>query len=153
MIKILVNLFQEFTVFDIANNGNIASNEIVFSHETPDTTAPTLTLSLTNEDADNNAYKITIVASEAIKNLSDKHITVSNGSVTTSVANQGSNTYVFTIAAVEDGNVTVSFLADTVFDTANNGNIASNEIVLSSIILSSQDNELLEVSIYPNPTR
>ena len=47
------------------------SRGTVITLELNDAEAPTLTLSLTNKDAANNAYEITIIASEEITNLSD----------------------------------------------------------------------------------
>ena len=117
-------------VMDIADNGNTASNVL---RVTFDSAAPSPTLSTDADSPTNSAFTVTVDFGEPIDpatfTLDDVSVT---GGTTSNLVNSSANqNFTFTLTPGTDGLVTAEIPADRVMDIADNGNTASNVLLVT----------------------
>ncbi len=111
---------------DGAGNANVASNTLSVTFDgTPDTTAPTVSLSTANTSV-SGVFDVSIAFSESVTGLELSDISVINGTAA-GLTGSGSN-YAVTVSPASVGTVTVSIDNSAVQDAAGNTNIASNSL-------------------------
>lgn len=110
---------------DAAQNPNSASNQLSM---TADITSPTVALT-TPSTTTNGPFTVTATFSEEVTGFVLGSVNVSGGT-TTNLAGSG-NTYTFTVTPTTSGTVTVDVAANAAQDSAQRGNLASNELTVS----------------------
>ena len=119
------------SVTDPADNGNTASNMLLVTF---DSTEPSPTLS-TDADSPTNAASVTVTVDfgepidPATFTLGD--ISAGGGTASNLAHSSANQNFAFTITPSADGNVTASIPAGSVTDPADNGNTASNMLLVT----------------------
>ncbi|OFX82263.1 MAG: hypothetical protein A2W99_09405 [Bacteroidetes bacterium GWF2_33_16] len=113
-------------VFDLAGNGNAASNEISLTY---DGTAPTVEITSTiSGNTNSNSIPITITFSEPVTGFVSDDISVTNGTIA-DFANTD-NVYTLTIIPSGEGIVAVDVQANVAIDAVGNGNIQATQFTV-----------------------
>ena len=108
---------------DAAGNNNEQSETFNANY---DITAPTVQLTLQGESPTNTDISIEIAFSESIPSFDGEDLSITNGTLTNLVAENGN--IIATISPTTDGEVVVEVLAGAFVDLAGNGNAASNTV-------------------------
>ncbi|MCJ8267841.1 MAG: Ig-like domain-containing protein, partial [Psychrosphaera sp.] len=139
---------------DLANNVGATATATT----TKDTTFPTVTLTTTAPAIVTGSFDVTATFSEPVADLSPPNIVVDTGTVSV-VSGSGSGTsYQLVISPVVDGLVTVTLKADSVQDSAGNGNLVSNVLTVQldsfapQMVALSPANNAVEVAVRPDLT-
>jgi hypothetical protein len=113
---------------DTAGNDNTASATVSTSF---DGTAPTVIITTTATGVSGaGTFDVTVSFSEDVTGFVAADLTVVNGSITGLTG--GPAIYTATVLAVGAGDVAISLTANMAADTAGNGNVVSNTLVISS---------------------
>lgn len=111
---------------DIAKNGNIAATQFKTLY---DATNPTVTISSSVSNSTNSSFTATFTFNEAVTGFVIGDITLSNATASNFTA-LSSTVYTALITPTIEGNVTVDVGSNKANDASNNGNIASNSILI-----------------------
>lgn len=115
------------SAIDHVGNGNLAATEL---SRTFDNSQPSVTLSTSTGAAFNTSnFVVNAVFSESVTGFLSSEITVINGSAS-GFSGSGAN-YSFTVTPTSQGSVTVRVAANVAQNTSGNGNLASNDLVLT----------------------
>lgn len=100
---------------------------------------PTVVLSTPNTNV-TGAFQVTATFSESVTGMTVSDFVVNNGTVS-NLSGSGS-TYSFTVTPTNNGQVTIQLPAGQVFDSANQGNAASNTLSVQYSVISTQTIDL-----------
>ena len=109
---------------DALGNAAAALTDRAVTNETPDTTAPTVTIASDADFPTKDAFAVTLTFSEAVTGLAASKVEVTNGTAASSFQSSTATVYVIEVTpdANYDGDVTVAVPADAAEDAADNGN-------------------------------
>ncbi|MBC5994272.1 Ig-like domain-containing protein [Pontibacter cellulosilyticus] len=111
-------------VTDLAGNSNTAAEVLEVTY---DGTRPQLSISTDAPEIVKEPFTVTFTFSENVDGFEASDVTVANASLSALTAQSGS-VYTALVTPASDGEVSIKVAADKAFDSAGNGNVASEEI-------------------------